>query len=203
MYVNASLVAVLFCTNPIFANLFDHLIYRQHLSLPKLAGLFLGAAGILFVFYTEIFFQSTNLTGVLAALLSAAGYGLYIVLAKSTADKLGGMVVNSFSFLIGAIFLIPILLIFNIPLLHFDVSILPQMLYITIMLTIAAYVLFLYGLKFLPAGAGSLIFFAKPPLAIIWTFLFLQEKITVPFVVGSMIIIAGIGIYSYDLYKKR
>lgn len=202
MYINASLVAVLFCTNPIFANLFDRLIYRQHLSPLKLTGLFLGFAGILSIFYTEIFFQSTNLTGILTALLSAAGYGLYIVLAKSTADKLGGLVVNCFSFIIGAVFLIPVLLALKIPLLRFDIALLSQMLYITIILTIATYVLFLYGLKFLPAGAGSLIFFAKPPLAILWAFLFLQEGSTLSFVLGSLVIMAGIGIYNYDLFKK-
>lgn len=202
MYVNASLVAVLFCTNPIFANFFDYLIYHQRLSAVKLVGLFLGAAGMVAIFYTEIFFQSTDLVGIVAALLSAAGYGLYIVLAKSTSDKLGGLIVNSFSFIIGALFLMPVLIFLKIPLLRFDLSVLPQMLYITIMLTIVAYVLFLYGLKFLPAGTGSLIFFAKPPLAILWAFLFLHETITLPFLLGSFVIMAGIGIYNYDLYKN-
>ncbi len=202
MYVNASLVAVLFCTNPIFANFFDYLIYHQRLSAVKLVGLFLGAAGMVAIFYTEIFFQSTDLVGIVAALLSAAGYGLYIVLAKSTSDKLGGLIVNSFSFIIGALFLMPVLIFLKIPLLRFDLSVLPQMLYITIMLTIVAYVLFLYGLKFLPAGTGSLIFFAKPPLAILWAFLLLHETITLPFLLGSFVIMAGIGIYNYDLYKN-
>ena len=202
MYVNASLVAVLFCTNPIFANFFDYLIYHQRLSAVKLVGLFLGAAGMVAIFYTEIFFQSTHLGGIVAALLSAAGYGLYIVLAKSTSDKLGGLIVNSFSFIIGALFLMPVLIFLKIPLLRFDLSVWPQMLYITLMLTIAAYVFFLYGLKFLPAGTGSLIFFAKPPLAILWAYLFLQEAITIPFLIGSLIIMAGIGVYNYDLYKS-
>lgn len=202
LYVNASLVAVLFCTNPIFANFFDYLIYHQSLSPVKIVGLFLGAAGMLAIFYTEIFFQSTNLGGIVAALLSAAGYGLYIVLAKSTSDKIGGLIVNCFSFIIGALFLIPVLVFLKIPLLRFDLSVWPQMLYITLMLTIAAYFLFLYGLKFLPAGTGSLIFFAKPPLAILWAYLFLQEAITIPFLIGSLIIMAGIAIYNYDLYKS-
>ncbi|HNX27832.1 MAG TPA: DMT family transporter [Syntrophomonadaceae bacterium] len=202
LYINASLAAVLFCTNPVFANFFDYLIYRQNLSPVKIAGLFLGTAGMVAIFYTEIFFQSTNLTGIIAALLSAAGYGLYIVLAKSVSDKLGGMIVNCFSFIIGALILMPLLLLLKIPLWRFDLSILPQMLYITLILTIAAYVLFLFGLKFLPAGTGSLIFFAKPPLAILWAFLFLQEAITVPFLIGSFIIMAGIGIYNYDSYKN-
>lgn len=200
-YANASLVAVLFCTNPIFANYFDYLIYHKSLSPVKIAGLFLGTAGILAVFYTEIFFESTSLLGITTALLSAAAYGLYIVLAKTTSDRLGGLIVNCFSFISGALFLLPILLIFKIPLFRFDLSVLPQMLYITLVLTIAAYFLFLYGLKFLPAGSGSLIFFAKPPLAILWAYLFLHESITAAFLAGSIIIMAGIAIYHYDLLR--
>jgi len=201
-YANASLVAVIFCTNPIFANFFDYLIYRKNLTLVKAVGLFLGTAGMVVIFYTEIFIQSADVRGIITALLSACSYGLYIVLAKSTSDKLGGLIVNCYSFIIGALFLMPVLLALKIPLFRFDLSVLPQMLYITIMLTIAAYVLFLYGLKFLPAGTGSLIFFAKPPLAILWAFLLLHETITLPFLLGSFIIMAGIGIYNYDLYKS-
>ncbi|NLO03966.1 MAG: EamA family transporter, partial [Bacteroidales bacterium] len=107
-----------------------------------------------------------------------------------------------YSFIIGALFLMPVLLVLKIPLFSFDVSVLPQMLYITLMLTIAAYFLFLFGLKFLPAGTGSLIFFAKPPLAILWAYLFLHETITIPFLIGSFIIMAGIAIYNYDLIRN-
>ncbi len=201
-YANASLVAVLFCTNPIFANIFDYLIYRKNLTPIKVVGLFLGTAGMVVIFYTEIFMQSADLWGIITALLSACSYGLYIVLAKTTSDKLGGLIVNCYSFIIGALFLMPVLLVLKIPLFSFDVSVLPQMLYITLMLTIAAYFLFLFGLKFLPAGTGSLIFFAKPPLAILWAYLFLHETITIPFLIGSFIIMAGIAIYNYDLIRN-
>ncbi|NLB53406.1 MAG: EamA family transporter, partial [Syntrophomonadaceae bacterium] len=136
-YANASLVAVLFCTNPIFANIFDYLIYRKNLTPIKVVGLFLGTAGMVVIFYTEIFMQSADLWGIITALLSACSYGLYIVLAKTTSDKLGGLIVNCYSFIIGALFLMPVLLVLKIPLFSFDVSVLPQMLYITLMLTIA------------------------------------------------------------------
>lgn len=201
-YLPASLVAVLFCTNPIFANLFDRLINNSKLFLYQYLALAISTIGLFIIVFNELFYLSGSIPGIIYGLLSAITYGLFIILAKNSAERWGGFRVNSYTFIIGSSLLIPILLFLGIPVFAFDLVFLPQMFYLILIATALAYMLFLYSLSRLPAGTASLVFFLKPPLATFFAYLFLQEAITPHFIAGTSLIVLGIAFYNYRFFKS-
>ena len=60
---------------------------------------------------------------------------------------------NAYSFLFGSLMTIPLLLLLDIPVFQFDVTILPQILYLSIFVTGIAYLTYFMGLA--QAGASK------------------------------------------------
>lgn len=197
-YIPASAAAVIFCTNPVFVHLSESLLLKTRLSRQQILGLVISLFGLAMIFGNEFLWGSKSWIGLGLALFAAATYGLYIVLAKGVTEKVGSLTANSFSFILGALACIPVLLAKDVPLLTFTPTLWPYLLYLCLAVTALAYYCFLYGLQHLPAGTGSLIFFVKPVLASLLAFLILHEPITLLFGIGGAIIILGLVVYTFD-----
>jgi len=137
------------------------------------------------------------------AAIAAISYGLYIVQARDATQKMGSLTVNSLSFILGALALIPVLIVFHVPVFTVNPQMWPWIIYLSLALTGLAYYLFLYGLQHLPPGAGSLLFFIKPVLATALAAYALHEKLTVLFILGTVTIISGLVIYSRGNRESR
>lgn len=194
-YIPASTAAVLFCTNPLFAHLFAAMLQGEKMSVRTWSGLLVSLTGISLIITSEIInldFTWRILLGLGLSLASALFFGLYIVLAKGEAERVGGVTVNAITFIAGAIITLPLMLWFQVPLLFFDPAALPQMLYLTIGITCGAFLLFLYALQHLSAATSSLIFFIKPLSATLLAIWWLQEKATPTFMLGTVVVVAGL-----------
>ncbi len=83
--------------------------------------------------------------------------------------------VTAFTFIAGSLLLAPALVFMDIPLFP-DVSRAPfAFLWMSVMVTGAAYVFLFQGLSKLPAAAGSLLYFVKPPIASCFAWIMLGE----------------------------
>lgn len=195
VYIPASAAAVLFCTNPLFAHLFSAIIDKEHLSKRTWTGLLISLGGIILIIISELMklnFSGYSLLGISLAIGSALFWGLYIVLAKGEAEKVGGLTVNAITFIIGSLITLPLLIWLRVPRVTFDPQAWPEMLYLTLGITCGAFILFLYALQYVSANTGSLIFFIKPLLATFLAAWWLQEKISPLFLVGTCIVIIGL-----------
>lgn len=201
-YIPASAAAVIFCTNPVFVHIAESLLFKVRLSKQQTIGLITSLFGLAMIFGNEFLWGSGSWLGLGLALFSAATYGLYIVLAKNVTEKVGPLTANSFSFIAGAIACIPLMLACKVPIVTFDLTVLPHLVYLSLAVTALAYYLFLYGLQHLPAGTGSLVFFVKPVLASLLAFWLLHESITLLFGMGAAVIILGLLIYTKTSSKS-
>lgn len=188
----ASVAAVIFSSNPIFVFAFSALLDKEKLRLNKVVGLLLGTLGILAVFVDKLDFKSLDVKSPLLALLSAVCYGLYTVIGRKASMRVGSLKMNAYSFLIGSLCLLPLLLLFKIPVTALDPSGLPQLAYLAVMVTGAAYLTYFMGLSIMGAGKGSLVFFIKPVLATLLAILFLKERASLSLLSGTGLIILGI-----------
>lgn len=193
-YITASAAAVIFCSNPLFAHLGEAFVQKRLPSPRQFLGLAVSSLGLFLVGKSSLM-ASRSLLGIGLALFAAATYGIYIVAAKNTTMRLGSLVTNSLSFLIGSLATIPIVSAFHSPLFSFDLQVLPWMIYLIIGVTVVAYYSFLYALEHLPAGTGSLIFFLKPVLATSLAAWYLKETVTLPFLLGTAAIVFGLALY--------
>lgn len=201
----ASIVAIIFSSNPIFVALFAALIEKERLELYKIAGFVLGMAGIVIISSNSLDIKSLNLKSPLLALFSAVLYGLYTVLGRRVSSRVGSLKMNSYSFLIGSLILLPLLLIFQSPVLSFDPSAAIFVVYLSFFVTGLAYLTYFKGLTLVGASSGSLVFFLKPVLAGIFAIAFLREQFTVNLLIGTFLILSGIVVIIYwkDIIKSR
>jgi len=188
----ASLAAVIFSSNPLFVMLFAYFILDEKLNLQKILGLLIGIAGIVIVFAKELELGSSYVRGIIMLILAAVFYGLYTVLGKKFSQKTDSVIMNCFSFILGSIFLLPIILIKHYPVFALPPQAILPMAYLTFFVTGLAYYFYFLGLTRIGAGSGSMVFFLKPVLASFFAWFFLKEKITIELVAGTIIILFGI-----------
>lgn len=189
---SASLAAVIFSSNPLFVMVAATIFLGEKLNTVKIFGLLLGIIGIVIVFYKQLSLSGNYTTGIIFLVLSSITYGLYTVLGKKYTIKSDSVVMNSFSFIIGSLLLLPILIFNHFPIVNIPLKALPQMLYLTVLVTGIAYYTYFLGLSYVDTGAGSMVFFAKPILASIFAAIFLSEKITIELVIGTIIILMSV-----------
>jgi len=198
VYANASVCAVLFSINPLFVMLFARFLLNEKITVPKLAGLAFGVAGIVILFLDSMARKTSTLTGLILILASAICFAFYTVLGKKLiTEKVDSLIVTTFSFLIGSVFMIPIQMVIAVPLFPDVSSVIPQLLYMSIMVTGLAYVTYFEGLSRLEAGAGSMLYFAKPALASLLAIIVLHETVGIKLV--FVIVFVAVGIFIAQL----
>lgn len=195
---SASLSAVIFSSNPLFVMIVASFVLGEKLNSTKIYGLILGIIGLVIVFYKQLNVGGNHLVGIILLVLSSITYGIYTVIGKKFTVKYDSVVMNSFSFIIGSLMLLPILLYNKYPVFNLPLKAIPQMLYLTVFVTGIAYYTYFLGLSSVNTGVGSMVFFAKPVLASIIASIFLSEKITIQLVIGTIVILVGILIVQKD-----
>ena len=193
----ASIAAVIFSSNPIFVTVFAAIIDRERIRLYKVIGLMFGVFGVIMISINGMKLGVLDLKSPLLALGSAILYGLYTVLGGKVSSKIGSLKMNSYSFILGSLALLPFLIFFRLPVLKFDYSATYQLIYLSLLVTGVAYLTYFMGLSIIGASKGSLVFFLKPVLATIFSVIILRERVTINFVFGTLFIILGITLVLY------
>ena len=111
---NAGLAAIVFSSNPIFVMIFSYFIIHEAFTRKKAITLVLSLIGLVIVANPMAIIRSGNI-GLLVSLAAAVSFALYTTLGKLRIEKLGGNVENAFSFLIGCVFLLFLLLFHGDP----------------------------------------------------------------------------------------
>lgn len=204
VYTNASVCAVLFSINPLFVTLFARFILGERITAQKIVGLSLGILGIVVLFVDSLARKTSTALGLVLILASSVSFAFYTVLGKKIITKdVDSLIVTTFSFLIGSVAMIPIQIALGVPLFP-DVSpVIPQLLYMSVIVTGLAYVTYFEGLSRLEAGAGSTLYFAKPAIAALLAVLILGERVGANLVVGIVVIAAGIFVAQFGFGKSR
>lgn len=190
LYTKASTVAVIFSTNPIFTIPFAHLILKEKVDKNMIFSLFLSFGGIILIF--NPFNISPDYVGILLAVLSALTFSLYTVVGKLRIEKYGGTILNSFTFLIGVFMLLFIMLIFKIPVFRgINLNNILQLVYLGVVVTGLGYVFYFSAIKETSASTASIVFFIKPALAPLLSFIILKESIPLNTLTGILLILFG------------
>lgn len=191
--INANLASIIICMNPLFTMIFAHFIVHEKFTRRKALVLAISFIGLLIVVNPATVLQGTvDGVGLLITFTAAVSFGLYTALGKLRLAKLGGMVQNSFSFLMGAGVLLVIMLFTGVPVTEgVSLQTLPMLLYLGIFVTGAGYYCFLKAIGMAGPSNASLAFFIKPVLAPFISLIVLQEPITLNFVIGVVVILLG------------
>lgn len=208
-HAQASVVAVLFSSNPVFVTFFAYLLIHEMIFRRNIVSLLLEIAGILVIInplHTKL-----DVTGVILILLATVSFALYGVLGKKRCAKLGGVVVTCGSFMLGSLEMLLLIFLSHLPVLsqaltsssslslfssvpllqgYMLANILP-MLYISVGVTGLGYACYFLAMEATSANTTSLIFFFKPALAPILAMLILKEVIPFNMFLGILLILLG------------
>lgn len=190
LHTKASIVAVIFSTNPVFTIPFACLILKEKLHRKTVLSLVASISGILLIF--NPFSSSPDIKGIFFAVVAAVTFSLYTVINKTRIEKYGGLVLNCFSFLMGDALLLLFLLYYRIPVLAgVGSGNIWHLLYLGIFVTGVGYWCYFEGMKKTSAITASMVFFIKPALAPVLSLLLLGESIKVNTGLGILCIISG------------
>ena len=196
--VQASVVGVLFSSNPVFVTLFAFLLLREKISKNQILGLALDVVGIVLII--QPWHLKLDALGVTYILLGTLLFALYGVCGKRQCARFGGLVVSCFSFLLGAAEMMVLAALTaagldtfaNIPFLTgYTAANLPIVLYIYIGVTGIGFTCYFLSMEVTSAQTTSLVFFFKPALAPLLAFLILHEAIPGNMLAGIACILCG------------
>ncbi|EGT5369232.1 membrane protein [Clostridioides difficile] len=103
-----SIAAVLLYTSPLFLAIFSKICYKENITRSKLFSLILCFIGaIMAVTGGRLDFQGLNAFGLLLGVLSAIAYVLMPTISKNALKEFSSSTILVYSFLFGAIFMIP------------------------------------------------------------------------------------------------
>ncbi|MFT5872017.1 MAG: drug/metabolite transporter (DMT)-like permease [Clostridium sp.] len=208
LYCKASLVAILFSCNPIFVVTFAFFLIGEKLYKHTIISMILNIIGMICIL--NPFNMQLSLQGVIFIIISSMTFALYSVISNKKCKKFGGVVVNCFTFLMGSLEMLVLILITkvnfvsnflsanglkefsNIPIFKgitiYNISLLA---YISICVTGLGFTFYILAMEETSASTASIVFFIKPALAPILALIILKEAIALNTTIGIIFIIIG------------
>jgi drug/metabolite transporter (DMT)-like permease len=187
----ASYLVILNAALPMFAAVASAIWLDDSLDARKITGLAMGAAGVVLVSRAGPVAADESLAlGIAASLAAVACYALAGVWMKRRGHGLRPIAVAGWSQLLGGIAVLPLALASSV---HGEITptIVVNMLLLALVCSAAAYVLYFRLIADIGPTRAMTVTFLMPAFGMLWGRLFLDETITVPMLVGAVLIVAG------------
>ena len=192
--VNGALVT---SASPAFVVLFAVLLLRERLTCQRLAAIFVASAGVLIILDpASADFASDTFAGDVFLALAAVTWGLYSVLVRrvSLRHSAPALTITVVALLGGLALSIPasILELSQRPVGAVTIEVVAGTLYLGIVSTALALLLWNRAFSLVPATIASLFFFAQPLAGAILAALFLDQRMTATLWLGGSLIALGV-----------
>lgn len=187
--------AVVFSVNPVFITILARFINGEPWTARKWGAVVLGALGVSFFAMESGSLTSRSLAGLLLMLLSTFFFGMSICIARRFVNRYGALRFMGMSALMGSLVLLPVAVVrVHATGVRGIGEAWVSVLYISVIGTAVAYFFYYWGLARTSAYSGAMAFFLKPVLASVLAVLILHEHINVYMMVGTGLIVAGLGL---------
>jgi len=190
-HTKASIVAIVFCTNPIFTIPLAMIFLKEKINGKLIACILVCIAGIACFFAAEK--DSLSLEGMLFTLLPPIVFAFYNIISKKNMQRWNsGMIVTSLTFLAAGF--VPAALCAVVDLdffsgLSWEIG--PQLLYLGLVVAGVGFYVYFRAIHESSAVIASTTFYLKIALAPVVAFLLLGEKIRPWSAVGIVLILCG------------
>lgn len=192
--------ALLYATTPILVVLFSRWLLGERLTRRKLIGVALGFAGVAIVILERgVDAGIEYVHGNLIIYVAVLAWGLYTVLGKKLIMQYGPLDASAITLLTGTLIFLPVGIL---PALQFDYGALgvwtwAQILYLGVITSVVAYLLWYYALARVEAGKVALFANLQPILTTILAVVLLGQGVTMQFVLGGALAILGVVIAQF------
>lgn len=210
-YTSATASQLIYAFMPILIVIIDSFYHKIRHPWQKITGVMVGFVGLTYILYLSAIEKGItiigDIKGNLAILVAMFSWLTYIYFSKKLSKQFSPLELSSIS-IIGSlsIALILFLMTFNESYFNFifDTRVILASLYVGICGTFLASLLYQYAIKYLPPLTVSLSSYIQPITTAILAIIFLGERLTVSFSLGSILVFSGVFISTtLELYKRR
>ena len=194
MLSSAQMGAIITSSTPAFMVIFARLILKERLNMKKGISVGLATIGVLLIVGNGHINMSSQLGGI-SLLMAALTWALMSILIKRVPSSYSPVVITTYSILVAILVLTPFVYK-GLAEIHIskltDLTIGGGLLYLGIVSTALAFILWNRGLQLLNASSGGLFFFFQPLVGTLLGWLLLGERIGGTFWIGSFLILSGV-----------
>ena len=210
LYVNASYLAIINSTSPLFASLFAIIWLNQSLSLIKIIGLLFGVLGVSIVVFDGLNMDtgSSFYIGIILCITAAAFYAISSIYIKKVGFKLNPLALATGSQMISSLILLPFIIFDHTStndvansLLNINTII--NILMLSIVCSALAYLLYFKLINEIGPIKTLTVTFISPFAAILLDSIFLNGIFTNGMLIGVLFIIVAILITNEIVLKKK
>jgi drug/metabolite transporter (DMT)-like permease len=194
--IGASLATVVQCNAPIFVTIMAWFLFREEITSRKIIAVILAVVGTVMVSgINNVGEWKIEPVGLLIALGSAITYGSLSLFGKKLSGDYSAWTIMFYIFTFGT------LTLFTVQLGQPDPwpsspNFLPLFVGFVVVSTIVGFSLYTTSLKFLPASVASITATSEIFFATILAYIFLQERMDIWQILGSVLIIIGVVLVS-------
>ncbi|MGH1366062.1 MAG: DMT family transporter [Calditrichia bacterium] len=206
-YLYAGVTAIFFATFPIFTGLLSAFVFKtEPLRINTILGLLVAFVGIAIIFYDQFLltdFSGLTLIASIGIIVSALSAALSVLIVKKHLSHVEIIPLTLHQMFWGTLTLIVGGFLRGETLsLQLDTAAIIAVLYMGIIASALAFVLYYSLLKQMSPTSLSLIIYVTPLVGILSGWMFLDEKITSQIIIGSALILFGIAVSQYHDLRK-
>lgn len=202
-YAGASMASLLNSMNPVTMMIFASLFLHEKMTIKKIASTILAIFGVYVILGNQS--AGSSLTGILLSLLAVVTWSAVSILVRKMTQKYPSLLITQYGIGVAIVFYLP-LSIYEIASgqsITVDPAGVFGLLYMGILCTGAAYLLWNKSLEKLPAGVCSAFYPIQPFVSTLCGVLFLKEQVTASFLIGSAFIVIGVWLSLVSFRRKR
>jgi drug/metabolite transporter (DMT)-like permease len=198
--------AIIMISNPIIVVILMAWLLKERIKPIRLIGLGIAITGAvnLLLFKGRFELGSSTLVGDTMTLINATSWAFFLILAKPLMQKYHPLILMRWLFLIGSIGIIPIgwNQVQAIDWGSFTSQAYFALGFVVVATTFLAYLLNIYGLKYLNVSSTSAYIYLQPFLASIVAMSMQKDELTPTKIVSGLLIILGLYLVNYQTTKK-
>jgi len=187
--------AILFGTSPVWIFVLALIHLKEKLRVRRVIGIVFALTGVLLIMFSgELEVHREYLTGDLIIIVSVVAWAYYTVLGKPMVQKYGALRTTAYSLTAGTALYFPFGLYSAIKFDYAGVTLAAwgSVAYMAIGLSLVVYVLWYWVLKYWEASRMAVYHNVQPVIASVVAYLWLGEALTTGFLIGGVIVIAGV-----------
>ncbi len=191
-YTTLSVAAILLYTAPSFVMLLSFFLFKEKISGRKIVALALAFLGCVLVSGGPGN-VSIGVTGLLTGLGAGFGYALYSIFSRYALLRgYSSYTITTYTFVFAAIGSLPIIEVNHmVACLQKSAGRIPFEIFMVIVTTVLAYILYTNGLKGIENGKASVIASIEPVMASVVGMVVYREKMTIPMLFGVVLVLVS------------
>lgn len=192
-FTTASNSSLIISANPVFIALLDHFYLKEKMTLKRVSGIVLAFIGVILIIGPlRLKFDPMGIIGDLLSLGAGLSWAFYTVLGKKFLPSYGAQRVTAFSIIFGTLFLLPILLLTEKPIVPTSLWLWFLLLILSLLCSGLAYFFWYKALEEVSATKVAIFLFFLPVVSVSVASLLLSETLDISLVAGAFFVMLGV-----------